>query len=135
MAKVTGIPTSIALDNAAGAAKTITNDVTSISIATPTGMQEVTGMDKLAVERLSLLHDASGSMKGVFNVAADMSHAVLSTVSAGVQVTRTLAIGYPGATLTLEVWITDYQIERGEDGKLTWTAPFVLANGTAAAWT
>ena len=135
MAKVSGIPTSVTIDDAGGSPQVITNDVQSISISTPNGMQEVTGMDKTAVERLALLHDASGSMKGVFNTAASMSHAVFKTVSTGTQVTRTLAIGYPGATLTLEVLCTDYQVERGDDGKLTWTVPFVLANGTAAAWT
>jgi hypothetical protein len=135
MAKVTGIPTSVTLDDSGGSAQVITNDVTEISISTPTGVWEVTGMDKLAVERLLLLHDFTGSMKGVFNTTASMSHAVLKTVTSATPVSRTLAIGYPGATLTAEIHITDYQVNRGSDGKLEWTAPFVLANGTTAAWT
>ena len=134
MAKVSGIATSITLDNSATAAKVITNDVTSVSISTPRGLQEVTGLDKSAVERLILLADGNGTLKGVFNTAADMSHAVCSTAAA-TSVARTLAIGYPGATLTMEVYLTDYQVDRGEDGSLVWTVPFVLQNGTAPAWT
>ena len=133
MAKVTGLPTSITIDNGAGAAKVITNDVTSVSVSTPRGVFEVTGLDKSVVERLCLLLDGTGALKGVFNTTADMSHAVLSTVTTST-LSRTLVIGYPGATLTMEVYVTDYQLELA-DGKLTWTAPFVLMNGTAPAWT
>lgn len=134
MAKVSGIPTSITLDNAAGAAKVITNDVTSVSLSTTRGVQEITGLDKSAVERLLLLSDGKVTMKGIFNTAADMSHAVLST-STSSSATRTLAIGYPGATMTLEVIIEDYSVDRPEGGELTWTASMSLCNGTVPAWT
>jgi hypothetical protein len=132
MAKTTGIPTSVTIDNGAGAAKVITNDVTDVSISTPRGVFEVTGLNSTAVERLMLLCDGTGTLKGVFNTAADMSHAVLSTTTSSTTV-RTLAIGYPGATLTMEVYVTDYAVDLS-GGKATWSAPFVLANGVAPAW-
>jgi hypothetical protein len=134
MAKASGLTTSVTLDNSAGAGKNISNDITSVSIATPRGVQEITGLDKSAVERLLLLADGTGSINGVFNTAADMSHAVIKT-SVSSAATRTMVIVYPGpATLTLEVVITSYNVERGEDGSLKWSAEFALANGTAPAW-
>jgi hypothetical protein len=134
VAKVSGLPTSIALDDAGGTPRTISNDVTSIDVSTPRGTQDVTGLDKSAMERLLLLADFTGTLNGVFNTASNMSHDVLKTVTTS-SATRTLAIGYPGATLTAEVLVTDYSISRGADGALTWSAPFSLANGTAPAWT
>jgi hypothetical protein len=135
MAKTGGVPTSITLDNAAGAAKIITNDVTSLSVSTSRGIWEVTGLDKAAMERIPLLADCKLTMKGAFNATADYSHAVISTcILAASANTRTLAIGYPGATLTIEVVIESYDVDRGEDGKLTWSAPMSLAGGVAPAW-
>lgn len=134
MAKVSGLPTGVAVDDAAGVARTISNDILSINVATPRGVQDVTGLDKSAMERLLLLADFTGTMNGVFNTAANMSHDVLKTVtSSGAQ--RTITITYPGATLAAEVVISDYQVTRAQDGSLTWSAPFALANGTAPAWT
>lgn len=134
MAKVSGLPTGVAVDDAAGVARTISNDILSINVATPRGVQDVTGLDKSAMERLLLLADFSGTMNGVFNTAANMSHDVLKTVTSS-SAQRTITITYPGATLAAEVIISDYQVTRAQDGSLTWSAPFSLANGTAPAWT
>jgi hypothetical protein len=137
MAKGSGAGITVTVDNASGSGKAISNDITSIDIGTPSGVQDVTAVDKSAVERILLLRDGTITLNGVFNPAADMSHAVLSTCVSSI-VTRTVVIVYPGtptATLTMEVLFTDYQLKRGEDGSLTWTAPGQLANGTAPAWT
>jgi hypothetical protein len=133
VAKVSGLPTGVAVDDAGGTPRTISNDILSINVATPRGVQDVTGLDKSAMERLLLLADFTGTMNGVMNTAANMSHDVLKTVtSSGAQ--RTITITYPGATLTAEVVITDYQLARNQNGELVWQAPFALANGTAPAW-
>jgi predicted secreted protein len=135
MAKVSGITTSVTIDNASAAGKDISNDITSISVGTPRGVQEITGLDKSGVERLLLLADGTVSIKGVFNPAADKSHAVLSTCVSSTA-TRTCVIVYPGpATLTMELVLTTYNVERGSDGALTWTCDGSLATGTAPAWT
>jgi len=133
VAKVSGLPTGVAVDDAAGVARTISNDILSINVATPRGVQDVTGLDKSAMERLLLLADFSGTMNGVFNTAANMSHDVLKTVTSS-SARRTITITYPGATLAAEVIISDYQVTRAQDGSLTWSAPFSLANGTAPVW-
>ena len=136
MAKITGIPSTLSIDNGAGVSKVITNDVTSVSFSTPRDSWEVTGLDKTAVERLVGLVDFTGEISGEFNAAADMSHAVLSTACSTSQV-RTLVIQLGSgvaATMTAEVYVTDYTISRDEKGRLTWKAPFVNAGLTTPTW-
>lgn len=134
MAKESGLGwTTLSLDDAAAAAQVIKNDVTNFEFATPRGVQEVTGVDKSAYERLLLLADFSCTLNGVFNDAANLSHAVLKTVPS-TSVARTLTLSVSGQTLANEVIVTDYSLNRAEDGSLTWTAPCLLADGTVPTW-
>lgn len=134
MAKESGLGwTTFSLDDAAGSPQAIKNDVTNFEFATPRGVQEVTGVDKSAYERLLLLADFSCSATGVFNDAANQSHAVLKTVPS-TSVTRTLSLAVSGQTLANEVIATDYSLTRGTDGALTWQAPMMLADGTVPTW-
>lgn len=125
--------TTLTVDDSAGSAKDIRNDITSLEFATPRATQDTTGIDKSAMERLLLLADFSITLNGVFNDAADQAHAVLKTVSS-TSVTRTVAIGVSGQTLSNECLITDYALNRADSGEFTWTAPGVLQNGTAPTW-
>lgn len=140
MTKVSGLTTSVTVDDAAGAGKDISNDITSFNVSTPRGTEDITGLDKSAVERILLRADGNISMNGVFNAStADKSHDVFKTVptqsGSGTGSTRTVVIVYPGSkTLTMECVLTDYQINMGADGSLTWTVPGELANGTAPTW-
>ena len=135
MAKETGLGwTTLDVDDSSGAAQDIRNDVTNFEFSTPMAVQEVTGIDKFAMERLLLLADFSMTLNGVFNDAAsDASHIVLKDV-ASTRVTRTIALAVSGQTLSNECLITDYAFTRGDDGSATWSAPAVLANGTAPTW-
>lgn len=135
MAKETGLGwTTLDVDDSNGDPQDIRNDVTNFEFATPIAVQEVTGIDKSAMERLLLLADFSITLNGVFNDAAtDSSHSVLKDV-ASTRVTRTVAIAVSGQTLSNECLLTDYQFTRGDDGSATWSAPGVLANGTAPTW-
>ena len=135
MAKETGLGwTALDVDDSSGVAQDVRNDVTNFEFATPIAVQEVTGIDKFAMERLLLLADFSITLNGVFNDAAtDSAHSVLSDVGS-TRVARTIAIAVSGQTLSNECLITDYQLNRGDDGSLTWSAPAVLANGTAPTW-
>jgi hypothetical protein len=134
MAKENGLAwTTLSLDDSAGTPRDIRNDVTNFNFATPRAVQDVTGVDKSAIERLLLLADFSGQLNGVFNDAANLSHATLKTVPSS-SVNRTLSLGVSGQTLANEVIVTDYSLTRGADGSLTWTAPFVLSDGTVPTW-
>ena len=124
MAKVSGRPTSVSV-----ATKVISNDVLSLTFNTPWGVQDVTGLDKSALERILLLADCTGTLTCAFNTASDRSHAVLKTPGE-----KAFIIGYPGATATFTAVTTDYQLNSAADGSLVSTVPFALSNGTACGW-
>lgn len=134
MAKETGLGwTTLSVDDSAGAVKAIKNDITNFQFATPRGVQDVTGVDKSAMERLLLLADFSITLNGVFNPATDFSHAVFKTVTS-TSVARTVTLTISAQTIAPELLFTDYALTRGQDGSLTWTAPGVLQNGTVPTW-
>ena len=134
MAKESGLAwTTLSVDDSTPTARDIRNDITNFEFATPRAVQDVTGIDKSAMERLLLLADFSITMNGVFNDAANLSHAVLKTV-ASTSVVRTISITVSGQSLNNECLITDYALTRGDDGALTWSAPAVLADGTVPTW-
>lgn len=138
MAKETGLGiTSINVDDSGGTARAITNDVTNFGISIPSNQQDVTGVDKSAMERLYLLADASVTLNGVFNDAATTgAHTVLKNYRtlAASQVGRTTAFSISGQTLSMEIAFSDYNLTRAADGSLTWAAPGTLADGTVPSW-
>lgn len=134
MAKQNGLGwTTLSVDDSSGSAQAIKNDITNLTISTPRAVQDVTGIDKSAIERILLLADASVELDGVFNTASNMSHAVFSTVpSTSVNRTVTSVIG--GKTLPMEMLPTDYALTRSASGEFTWKVPLVLADGTVPTW-
>ncbi len=134
MAKETGLGwTTASVDASDTTVKAIINDLTNISLTTPRGVQDVTGIDKSAMERLLLLADASVDLNGVFNPAADQSHAVFKTVPSS-SVARTVTLTISSQTLAGEYLFTDYALTRAGDGSLTFSAPGVLATGVVPTW-
>ena len=134
MTKESGMGVSVlSVDDSSTAAQTILNDITDFSISTPRGVQDVTGVDKSAKEALLLLADYSLTLNGVFNDAANQSHAVFKTVPS-TSVARTVTYTHSTQTLAAEILFTDYALTRGTDGSLVWTAPGVLATGVVPSW-
>lgn len=125
--------TTFSVDDSAGAVKTIVNDITSASISTPRGVQDITGLDKSGIERLLLLADISLTLTGVFNITADFSHDVFKTVSS-TSVNRTTTMTISAKTLAAEVSYSDYSLNRGQDGSLVWTAPGANGDGAVPTW-
>jgi hypothetical protein len=120
-----------------GTPRTISNDITDFTLSTPRAVQIITGVDKSANERLLLLADLTFQPKGVFNAAANMSHAVFSTVPS-TSVNRATSV-YPtsnGSTpvMTANVLYSAYDITRGAGGELTWQADGALADGAVPTW-
>jgi hypothetical protein len=109
----------------------IRDDVTDLSFATPRGIQDVTGLDVSAHERLLLLADFSITPKGVFNPT--VSHAVFKTVPS-TSVNRYTAITVDGTNLSANCLYSDYAITRSATGELTWQAPGALADGSTPQW-
>lgn len=134
MAKQSGLGwTTLSVDDSSGTPRAIKNDVTNFQFATPRGVQDVTGVDKSAIERLLLLADMSFTLNGVFNVAANLSHDTFKSVPS-TSVNRTVTSVISGATLAGEMLPTDYSLTRAQAGELTWTVPMVLADGTVPTW-
>jgi hypothetical protein len=132
--KLTGLGwTTLSVDDSAGSPNAIKNDVTNFQFATPRGVQDVTGVDKSAIERRLLLADFSCTLNGVFNVDAGASHATFKTVSS-TSVARTTTLVHSAQTLAPEVLYTDYALTRAASGEFTWSAPGVLADGTVPTW-
>lgn len=125
--------TTLTVDNSSGVAKNIKNDVTNFEFSTPRAVQDSTGVDMSGIERILLLADFSATLNGVFNDAADRAHETLKTISS-TSVVRTMALAHSGQTLSNEVIGTDYQLTRSATGEFTWSAPFVLADGTVPTW-
>lgn len=132
MAKQSGLSwTTLTVGDSSNSPVVIKNDITDFTFATPRGVQDITGVDKAAFERLLLLVDFTISLNGVFNTAT--SHTVFKTVpSTSVNRTTTLTIG--GVTLAGNLLYTDYALKRASSGELTFVAPGVLADGTVPTW-
>jgi hypothetical protein len=125
--------TTLSVDDAASAQQAIKNDITNLSFATPRGVQDVTGVDKSASERLLLLADFSITLNGVFNGAANAAHAVFSTIPS-TSVARLITMVVNSKTLAPTCVLTDYQLTRPATGEFTWQVPGSLSNGTVPTW-
>lgn len=132
MSKTSGLGwTTLSVDDASGTPADIRNDVTNLSFATPRAVQDVTGIDKSANERLLLLADATITLETVFNPTG--AHLVFSTVPS-TSVARTTSIGVSGKSLAMEMLYTDYPLQRSNTGELTASVPGSLADGTVPTW-
>lgn len=126
--------TTFSLDDSAGTPRAIINDVTNFQMAMPRGVQDTTGLDKSAMERLLLLADFSCSFTYVFNDAASTgAHTVCKTIPS-TSVLRTLSLAVSGQTLANEVICSDLQYSRAQSGELVATVPCALADGTQPTW-
>ena len=139
MAKTSGLGlTALSVDDSSGTARDIRNDVGDFQFSTPRAVQDVTGVDKSAMERLLLLADFSVTLNGFFNdTATTGAHSVLKTIPS-TSVLRAVTITITGTvganSLVNECMFSDYAVTRGSDGALTWTSPGVLANGAVPTW-
>lgn len=134
LAKQSGLAwTTLSVDDSSGTPQDIRNDITHLEFTTPRAVQEVTGIDKSAVERLLLLADFTITLTGVFNPAANKSHDVFKTVPS-TSVNRTVSITVGGKSLPNEVLFTDYPLTRSDTGELTFAVPGSLADGTVPTW-
>ncbi len=131
MAKQSGLGMTVSVDNISGTPVDISNDVRSVQLGTSRGVQDITGVDKSAMERLLLLADGTIQFAGVFNNS--VSHPVLSTVVSS-DVTRTVLLDYGTPTLTMEVLFSKYDVTRSDSGELTFQAEGALCNGTVPTW-
>jgi hypothetical protein len=138
--KTSGLGSVVKVADSGAVLRIISNDVSNYQFAVPRAVQDTTGVDKFASERLLLLADFSVTLNGIVNFAdANMSHAVFSTISS-TSVVRAVELDPCGTTSTfpklpVNCVLTDYQWTRANSGELTWQVPGALADGTAPTWT
>ncbi len=130
MAKTTGLFMGLSVEDSGGTPRDIANDVMTINVNSTRSLIPVTGIDVDAMERLAALRDAEVQMTGVFNPEADKSHDVFKDLDN----LREFIITYTGATLTLTLALESYNLQRGNDGGLTWQVTARSAGGTVE-WT
>lgn len=135
MAKQTGLGDILKVDDSGGTLRTISNDIVDYGINIAQELIDTTGLDKSARERITGMSDSDVTLNGVFNATSNMSHDVFKTRTG----TRTVTLQVGGSTggnpqLTMEMQVASYNITRGGDGSLTWTAGLNLASGTVPAW-
>jgi hypothetical protein len=137
MAKESGLGLACSVDDSGGTLRAISNDVTNLTFAIPSGVQDITGVNSTGMERLLLLADMTVTLNGVFNDAATTgAHTVLSNYRTlfTSQVGRTTTIAHSGQTLSDEILYSDYALTRAADGSLTFTSPGSLSDGGTPAW-
>lgn len=134
LAKTSGLAWSaLTVADASATPQDIRNDITNMQFATPRAVQDVTGIDKSANERLLLLADFTITLNGVFNPAANMSHDVFKTIPS-TSVNRAIAITVAAKNLSANCVLTDYPLTRATGGALTWAVPGSLADGAVPTW-
>ena len=134
MAKESGLGwTTASRDDSGGTLRALVNDVTNLEFSIPRNMQDVTGINLSAIERLVLLGDYQSTWTGVFNDAVNTAHDVHKTVGSA-DVIRSESLVISGQTLNNEVWLTDYAMTRAATGEFTWSGPAVLAGGVDPTW-
>lgn len=137
MAKTSGLGATITVADSGGTPRTISNDVTDFTLATPVALQDVTGVDKSAHEKLALLRDLTLQLKMVFNAAANFSHAVFSTITTSPN-NRATSV-YPTSNGSTPVMAANclysaYNVTRAAAGELTTQADGTLADGAIPTW-
>lgn len=134
MAKSSGLGwTTLSVDDSSNVQRDIRNDLTAVDFKTPRAVQDITGIDKFAIERLLLLADFSVTLTGVFNPAANMSHDVFKTVPS-TSVGRLVSMTVNGKSLNNTVLFTDYPLTRAANGDLTFKVTGDLSNGAVPTW-
>ena len=132
--------TTLSIDDGAGTDNVVAikNDVTNLDFSTPRGVQDITGVDKSANERLLLLADFQITLNGVFNDGAtDSFKEAFLVAGKGVSdssAARTLTLVISAQTLANEVMTTDLSMSLSATGEFTWTVTAQLSNGTVPAW-
>tara|TARA_R100001143_G_C3315589_1_gene112267 strand:+ start:194 stop:610 length:417 start_codon:yes stop_codon:yes gene_type:complete len=135
MAIQTGLGDYVAVDDSGGTARDISDNVQSYEIGNSQNLLDSTTVSKSALQRLIALGDLQITINGMFDKASNKSHDVFKTKSG----TRTVTLAIGGNTsgypkLEAEMLVGDYNLSRGTDGALNFTASMMLQSGTVPAW-
>ena len=135
MAKQTGLGDYLAVDDSGGTARDISDNVVSYDANLVQNLIEATSLSKSTVERIPGINDGTFPISGVADFASNKSHDVFKTRT-GV---RTFDLRIGGNTssnprLQVECRVASYNLSRGADGALNWTAELMVSDGAAIAY-
>jgi hypothetical protein len=125
---------AVTIDSGEGTPRIITNDVLSVTLDTTRELADVTGVDKTAKQRLGMLNDATVTLTGAWNPAANPTFYSCFKDIATTNIDRTVVLLYPGpATFTAEMALesVNYSVSGGQ---LTCSVTLQLSGGTQGVW-
>ena len=126
---------TVTCGDGANSARIITNDIRSCTLDTSRAMGDITGVDKLGPERTGLLSDATVTLTGAWNPAANPTFFSCFKDIATTNIDRTLVLVYTGpATFTAAVRAASMNVGRAESGEMTQTVSLVLSGGAQGVW-
>lgn len=131
MAKISGLPTSFAIDDSGGTPVTFSNDVGTVNLDISQAVQDVSGLDVDGTERISLRGDWSASFTGFWSDPATNVIAVFGDIRGP----RTLTVTYPSRVFTGECIIASFGDAVGQDGSDGWSAQAQSADGVFPTFT
>ncbi len=137
MAKESGLGWTLCkVDNSAGALQDLMNDVTNLDLSMSNGVQDVTGIDKVAVERLLLLADYSLDLTMVFNPAGSASEfSVFKNTNVASTAARETELTISAQKMNTICVFPTVSRARAADGSFITSANGQLSSGAIPAWT
>ncbi len=136
MAKESGIGWTLCkVDNSSGSLMDLMNDVTNLDMSMSNGVQDVTGIDKVAIERLLLLADYSLDLTCVFNDGGtDSEFSVFKNTNIASSAARETELTISAQKMNAIVMFPTVSRARAADGSFITSANGQLSNGTLPAW-
>ena len=132
MAIQSGIVSSVTVSpSTGGTGVDISAYTTSIQIGTPTNLQDITTLDKVAIARLALLADFTIQLAGQY------APEVTAVFKNDVGTPRNVSVGLSNATDTVTgvVLLGDWQpYNRDQSGNAVWSATLSNQDGNRAGW-
>ena len=126
---------TVTIDSGEGTPRIITNDVLSVTLETTRDLADVTGVDKTAKQRLGMLNDATVTLTGAWNPAANPTFYSCFKDIATTNIDRSVVLVYPGpATFTGEMALESVNYAM-TNGQLLSTVTLRLSGGTQGQWT
>ncbi len=118
MSKISGLPTSFALDDSGGSPVTFSNQVASVGHEIVQALQDASGLDVEGTERIGLRGDWSAPITG-----AAMSPSDVVPVFGDIRGSRTLSLNWPGDVVFQgECLIENFTHTVNQDGSWNWAA-------------
>lgn len=136
--KLSGIGAKLQMSDAGGTLRDLSDDVLDITIATPRGELDFTGLDAAGIELALGLGEAKITLTLVVNTAANRSHDVCKSIPS-TAIPRTVTYTQPPGTsgaqqLSMVMLPTAYDVNNPGNRQAQGKVMLSLSNGVAPVW-